>query len=372
MGKSSTTVRNPYKTMFKGTSSKVKDGMHRPEGAGNFDNMDDLVMERQELADTFGDVAGLWEHGSTNDISPISGGNIISGAGMKLSGTISGANLIMTGTAGIGTTSPNGTLDVHTGDAGAVTPSTNADDLVIENSANAGMSILTPNTSIGRIFFGSPADPTGAKIQWANNDNLFHLGSAKDTAQTAINSGNDVEAIRIDASQNVGIGIVVPTAKLDVAGKISGSHLAIENTISGASINGETIVALSGATTRNLDFITALSGSTIGLIDTLSGAVVTNSGATVRNRNGITTLSGTVLDLSGAFTDHIQTTVDPHGATLTQTNLSGANISGATIITTADKGTSGAAYVPNIVYTEASEPTPSNYTIGTLLIIYTP
>ena len=42
MAKSSSTTKNPYKTMFKGTSVvKKKDGMHRPEGAGNFDNADD-------------------------------------------------------------------------------------------------------------------------------------------------------------------------------------------------------------------------------------------------------------------------------------------------------------------------------------------
>ena len=33
-------VKNPYKTMFKGTTNK-SDNFHRPEGAGNFDNMDD-------------------------------------------------------------------------------------------------------------------------------------------------------------------------------------------------------------------------------------------------------------------------------------------------------------------------------------------
>lgn len=103
---------------------------------------------------------------------------------------------------GIGTASPNGTLDVHTGDAGAVTPSTNADDLVIESDDNVGISILSTNTKISRIFFGAPADPTGAKIQWSNTDNLFHLGSSKASGEVGINSGNDVEAIRIDSNQN--------------------------------------------------------------------------------------------------------------------------------------------------------------------------
>lgn len=35
-------ARNPFKIMYKGTThNKKADGMHRPEGAGNFDNMDD-------------------------------------------------------------------------------------------------------------------------------------------------------------------------------------------------------------------------------------------------------------------------------------------------------------------------------------------
>lgn len=52
MPKNATSTRNPFKTMYQGTThNRPADGMHRPEGAGNFDNADDQVMGRQEVND---------------------------------------------------------------------------------------------------------------------------------------------------------------------------------------------------------------------------------------------------------------------------------------------------------------------------------
>ena len=116
-----------------------------------------------------------------------------------------------TNRVGIGIATPDGALHVHTASAGSVVPSTNGDDLVVENDDNVGISILNPNNKIGRIFFGSPEDPTGAKVQWSNSTDVFMLGSTKTGAVTVITSGNDTEAIRIDSSQNVGIGDTTPT-----------------------------------------------------------------------------------------------------------------------------------------------------------------
>lgn len=55
---------------------------------------------------------------------------------------------------GIGIVASDGTLHVHTGSAGSVTANASADDLVIEGSTYAGMSILTPNNISGYIYFG--------------------------------------------------------------------------------------------------------------------------------------------------------------------------------------------------------------------------
>ena len=78
------------------------------------------------------------------------------------------------------------------------------------------------------------------------------------------------------------------------------------------------------------------------------------------------------VSLSGAYYTHAADSSDPHGATLTQTGLvSSAVISGAAMIITADKTLSGSAYVPNIVFgTTSGAHTASNYTIGSLLVIY--
>ena len=113
--------------------------------------------------------------------------------------------------------------------------------------------------------------------------------------------------------------------------------------------------------------------------------------------------------LSSDFTTHTGDSTDPHGATLTQTSLSGTNvwggvlsgantfvtnrfsggnvwtsvlsgtniwgyntISGASLMTTEDHTTSGSAKVVGIItHTSATPPTASNYAQGTLYVQYT-
>lgn len=92
------------------------------------------------------------------------------------------------GKVGIGTTSPDGTLHVHTATAGTVTADSAADDLVVENSAAGGISILTPATSTGYLMFASPVTShagsvsynhsTGYMLFRANSTNAVELGSS--------------------------------------------------------------------------------------------------------------------------------------------------------------------------------------------------
>jgi len=60
--------------------------------------------------------------------------------------------------------SPDGTLHVMTASAGSVTAATGATDLVVENSGNGGISILTPDANQGQIIFGSVTDNSFAGI----------------------------------------------------------------------------------------------------------------------------------------------------------------------------------------------------------------
>lgn len=67
---------------------------------------------------------------------------------------------------GIRSTSPVGTLHVETATSGAVTPNASGDDLVVENSGNTGISILSPDTVSGYIYFGNDTTNSEGYIQF--------------------------------------------------------------------------------------------------------------------------------------------------------------------------------------------------------------
>ena len=213
-------------------------------------------------------------------------------------------SVLNNGNVGIGIVAPDGTLHIHTATAGVVTPSTNADDLIVENSDNGGISILTPNNKISRIFFGSPEDPTGSKIQWDNTNDIFTLGSSKAGASTAIRSGNDVEAIRIDSSQNVGIGDTSPDYKLEVLDTNTQLTLTyVDNTETRffVDVNGDLHIEPTGGDTF---FTGNVRGTFIGdITGDLTGNATT---ATALAANGGNCSAGSYplgVDASGAIED---------------------------------------------------------------------
>ena len=110
---------------------------------------------------------------------------------------------------GIGTSSIDGTLHVHTASAGTVTASSQADDLVIENSAEGGMTIITPDDQSARIRFTSPStnnDVGGATIFYRQNINKMSMGTEVAGGILALKSGAGSEAMTLDASGKILIG----------------------------------------------------------------------------------------------------------------------------------------------------------------------
>ena len=79
---------------------------------------------------------------------------------------------------GIGTAAPDGTLHVFTGSAGTVAASTNADDLIVEGSANSGITILSGNTSNGVIYFGDDGSNAVGQIDYDHNTNIMAFATA--------------------------------------------------------------------------------------------------------------------------------------------------------------------------------------------------
>jgi len=112
-----------------------------------------------------------------------------------------------------------GGLHIRTADAGTVTASTQADDLVVENSAEGGITIMTPDAQSARIRFTSPStnnDVGGAGIFYRQNINKMNVGTAVSGGILQLQSGAAAETMTLIANGNVGIGLTAPTAKLHV------------------------------------------------------------------------------------------------------------------------------------------------------------
>ena len=102
---------------------------------------------------------------------------------------------------GIGETSPLGKLHVKTGDSGAGI-NVNADELVVEGSGTAGITILSGTSGDGNIFFDDSGGAARGKLSYSHNGDYLSLLSTG--ASIFYNGGS--EAMRIDSSGNLMVG----------------------------------------------------------------------------------------------------------------------------------------------------------------------
>ena len=125
------------------------------------------------------------------------------------------------GKVGIGTTAPDSPLHVFTASAGAASPASNADDLVVENSAAGGISILTPDANDGILKFGSPTLDYNGSISVNHNSNAPYMDFNVDSARR----------MRITDVGKVGIGTAAPATLLDVnIGASNDDNLTLSST----------------------------------------------------------------------------------------------------------------------------------------------
>jgi hypothetical protein len=95
-----------------------------------------------------------------------------------------------------------GQLIVRSASAGSVTAHADADDLVVENSAGGGMSILTPDGSFGALFFGSPSDNIGAQVSYRQSAAEMLIGTRLSGGVLKLRTADGTTALTIDSSQN--------------------------------------------------------------------------------------------------------------------------------------------------------------------------
>jgi len=143
------------------------------------------------------------------------------------------------GNVGIGTSSPDTNLHVFKASAGTITNYVN-NALVVENSGDVGISLLTPNSAAGHLMFGSPGHQYHSYIR----------GQYGASTTSTLRFFTDNINTMTHKAGNVGIGTDSPNANLDIEG--SGAQvLSIYSTDTGSQQVAKTFINLYGENTAS-------------------------------------------------------------------------------------------------------------------------
>lgn len=89
----------------------------------------------------------------------------------------------------------SGTMLHVKGVASGATADTGGDDFVLEGS----MSIVNADATLGTLYFGSPSDSIGARVDWQYSTSTMRIGTSKSGGILRLDAGADTECARLDA-----------------------------------------------------------------------------------------------------------------------------------------------------------------------------
>jgi hypothetical protein len=185
------------------------------------------------------------------------------GVNIAVTGADTNYALITSGGAvGIGIAAPDGTLHAHTATCGSQDAHAEADDLVVENSDHAGISILTPNDKKGHIMFGDVGGELAGRITYDHNVPSMAFYTEETLAMT------------IDTNQNVGIG-ATPTNNLHIEADAGDEGITIHSAgnTSNAIISDANRSSAGGAINQLLG---KWNGTTVADVRFIAGSDTTN------------------------------------------------------------------------------------------------
>ena len=173
---------------------------------------------------------------------------------------------------GIGTDVPDGKLNVFSASAGNVSADADADELVLENSGNVGLSLLTASTGESSIYFGNPGSG-GQKDFSLKYYHESHPDTAKRRSFTFNNPSKQLMCV--NNSGNVGIGTDVPANNLHIHTEAGDEGILIKSTgnTSNAIISDANRSSAGAAITN---FQGKWDGTTVADMLLLTGADTTN------------------------------------------------------------------------------------------------
>ena len=96
------------------------------------------------------------------------------------------------GNIGIGETTPLGKLHVKEGDSGQGSVNSNFDQLVLEDDAHSGMTILSGTSSDGGIYFGDSGGNNLGQFKYKHGSNSFTFATNNGNESLIIDSAGDV------------------------------------------------------------------------------------------------------------------------------------------------------------------------------------
>ena len=252
----------------------------------------------------------------------------------------SGNVIFQHGNVGIGTDNPDGILHVHNSTAGSVTAAGDANELVLESSANVGMSFLTANDSISRIKFGDTTATNRGIFLFSHDDQSFRFQHTSNerlriTSSGTVNIGGDYTSttsrLRINSTSYPETTEYLAVFKAGVANgnRFKNRYIKIRNNYTGSVHGGVPIVWEANADGSN---------------NKAYGAVVTEGNGDIRFLNAAATSEKAIgTDLLNTISEKFRITntgaincghgsaVNLHGSTTTGINLNGNNNSGQII-----------------------------------------
>lgn len=181
-------------------------------------DMDVVPCEIRFLIDDASPAAGAIG-GEIKFLTSTTAGALNENMAIRAGGVVFMSQKLMVGTVSV---SPDGTLHAHTATAGSVTANTIADDLIVENNGDAGISILTPDANIGYLVFGNPVDDRAADLSWDLTSDELTLATRNAGADIVLASADGVEALRVFSNQDIRLSAGVSALATSATGGFPG------------------------------------------------------------------------------------------------------------------------------------------------------